>query len=134
MYMVTSRGAARATAFFSSTIEVATAFGCEQAILYEIRYCIQHGFAIAGDVAADEFEEGVQIECGAFELVEGGEDAPRDGVHRVPYAGLLSHKNQINRCPVPQNGTIRYKFNRKAKGARRTNFRRDGDHKLATRA
>ena len=53
-------------------------------MLYKIRHSVQHRFAFAGSVASDEFEERVQVERGALELVEGGENALRDGLHLKP--------------------------------------------------
>src|SRR5271170_8113428 len=92
-----ARGGEGQAAFFGAAVEIAAAVGEQQTLLDEIRYCVENSFAFGGIVAADEFEEGVQVERWAVELVESGEDSLRDCWHgvlarvtmRAPGYGLI---------------------------------------------
>jgi hypothetical protein len=68
---------------FRAGIKVAAFAGLKQALADQPGNGIKHGFALGRRIAANEFEQGVQVESSAVELIEERQDAISSWDHIV---------------------------------------------------
>lgn len=74
---------------FRTTVEIG-AIVAKESGLRHFRNGVENGFALLRRIAANKFEEGVEVERNALELIEGGENALSDSFHL--FAPLLKFK------------------------------------------